>query len=130
MSGLDTKQQHARIVIARSMVGVERGTGIPGLDELRPEFEKHGFELRGFEMVDPSEQRGPSELRPTLEKLRALRDAVDSEIREIECYGDPQPGTADDEDDDFLDDLASGAHYRIEDAWRAYDSHYEGRERP
>lgn len=131
MSAIDRQKPHVFVTLVRSMEGVERGTGIPGLGVLkRKVVSDAGWELSGFESVDPAERRGPSELQLTLEKLRALRGVIDAEISEIECYGDPDDDDNDDDDDgaDLIEDLASHAHFRISDAWSAYEKHYEKRD--
>lgn len=127
---VDRRRPHVRLVVARSMVDVEPGTGIPGLEDITPALLEHGFQLVGFESVNPDEQRGPTPLRPTLEKLRALREAVADAIREIECYGDAVPVDDDSDDgEDLFEDLAVSAHQGVEDAWRAYDRHYHQEDR-
>lgn len=108
---VDRDKSHCFVTIVRSMDGVPEATGIPGLDSLKPALANAGFELSGFELVDPARTDAvPTSLQPLLEKLRALRDVVVAQIEEVESLGEVEEG----EDDD----LRGGVAWNVENAWR------------
>lgn len=120
---VDSTKEHVRITIAKSMEGVEPGTGVPGLDEIKPVLEANGFWLRGFEVVEPGKHEGPTQMKEMVGLLRAVQRAAGEAIDDITCYGDPDP--ADELAEEFIEDLIVGAYSRVDDAWDKLDRYYE-----
>lgn len=106
MSVIDRTQPHVTVTIGRSMVGVEPGTGIPGLEQLTPAIEKAGFKLLGFESRTPDDDLAPKGYEAAHAKLAEIAEIARDAAQQLvdttpydESMGDPAEYDGDVRDD-------------------------------